>query len=148
MNVILKKDIKKLGQAGEVVSVKDGYARNFLLPRDFACEANAENLQRIEVEKKRKVLMQEKEKGKLQKLAEEISGISCTVTAEANEEEQLYGSISEADIAAALETEKNITVDSKLIFLEQPIKALGIYDVEIRLHPEVTTKIRVWVTRN
>ncbi|MFC1594054.1 50S ribosomal protein L9 [Candidatus Omnitrophota bacterium] len=148
MKIILRKDIKKLGEVGVILTVKDGYARNYLIPGGLALEATKSNLQQVEVDKQRKVRVQEKEKEALRKLAEQVTGTSCTVTAQANEEEQLYGSISTADIAAALKTEKGVEIDEKCFQLPEPIKALGIYEVDVVLHPEVTTKIRVWVTKS
>ena len=147
MKVILRQDMQKLGHAGDVVNAKDGHARNYLIPQGLAWEATPQNISRIELEKKKRLTIQEKEKEKMRKLAEELSGVSCTVTAEATEDEQLYGSVGAADIARSLETEKNVVIEKQCIMLEQPIKALGIYDVDIKLHPEVITKIRVWVTR-
>lgn len=145
--VILKNDIEKIGKAGDVIKVKDGYARNFLIPRGLALEVNKANLKKLEQDKKKKELDKEKIKQEAQKIADEISGMSCTVTTEAMDDDKLYGEISSIDIARAIETEKNLKIDKKLIVINKPIQSLGIYEVEVKLHPEVMTKVRVWVTR-
>ena len=145
--VILKTEVGKLGKSGDVVKVKNGYARNFLLPKGLALEANAANLKKIEQEKKAQESQKENIKQEAQKLAEQISGASYTVSVEAMEDEKLYGEISSVDISQAIETEKNIKIDKKDIIIKEPIQSLGIYEIEIRLHPEVSTKVRVWVTK-
>ena len=145
--VILKSDIEKLGKAGEVIKVKDGYARNFLIPQGFVLEVTPANLRSLEQEKKQKQLQQEKVKKEAEGLAGQLSGMSCTVTAEASDDDKLYGSVTAADIARAIEIEKNIKIDKKSVLLEEPIQALGIFEVSVKFHPEVTTKVRVWVTR-
>lgn len=145
--VILSRDIERIGRAGEIIKVKDGYARNFLIPNGLAMEVTPGNLRKLEQDKKQKELQVEKVKQEAASIAEKISGMSCTVTAEASEDDKLFGSITAADIARAIETEKNIKVDKKSVLLEEPIHTLGIYEVDVKLHPEVTTKVRVWVTR-
>ncbi|MDP2939613.1 MAG: 50S ribosomal protein L9 [Candidatus Omnitrophota bacterium] len=144
--VILRKDVKELGKSGEVVKVNDGFARNFLIPRRLAVIATQENLKRIEHEKRLKAQLAEKEKKTAQELAEKLKGISCTVAVEVNEKDKLYGAVTEIDIAKALEVE-GFKIDKSNVILEGPIEDLGIFDVEVRLHPEVTTKIRLWVTK-
>jgi len=147
MEIILHRNVEKLGKPGDVVSVKDGYARNFLIPKGLASEAIESNLKMIESEKKHKLLQVEKKIREAKKLAEKIAGASCTVTVEAMEEEdKLYGSITTVEIAKALEVE-GIKISKDLIHLNEPIDKLGIYDVKVVLHPEVTTKVRVWVTK-
>jgi large subunit ribosomal protein L9 len=143
MRVVLRKNVEKIGKSGDVVSVKDGFARNFLLPKGFALIATKDNIGRVEEEKKKVEKYKEVEKGKAQELAGKLSGLSCTIAAEA-QDENLYGSVTAAEIANALELEQ-IKVDKKDILLSEPIKKLGIFEVEIRLHPDVTTKIKVWV---
>jgi large subunit ribosomal protein L9 len=146
MEVILSQDVPKLGKVGDVVKVKDGYARNLLLPRKWAYAATAQNLKRIEQEKKKRQATYSAEKAKAEELAEKLNKVSCTVNVEVNDLEKLYGSITEADIVKALDVE-GYKMDKKNIILEKPIEELGIFDVCIKLHPEVTAKIRLWVTK-
>ncbi len=146
MEVILKKDIEKLGKAGEVVSVKDGYARNFLLPQGLGLPASTANLKIIEQEREKTALRRQKEKEQAQKLAEKISAVSCTITAQAGEGGKLYGSITNQDIAQAYQAE-GIEIDRRKIELSQPIKEVGVFKIEIKLHPEVTAQAKVWVVK-
>ena len=146
MEIILYQDVVKLGKTGEVVKVKEGYARNFLIPHKLACVATPANLKRIEQEKVKKLAEHEAKKKEAEGLAEKLSKVSCTVSVEVNDLDKLYGSVSEADIAKALDVE-GFSVDKKDIMLENPITELGIFDVNIKLHPEVTAKIKLWVAK-
>ncbi|HPN88215.1 MAG TPA: 50S ribosomal protein L9 [Candidatus Omnitrophota bacterium] len=146
MEVILSKDIHKLGKAGQVVKVKDGFARNFLFPKGDAYLATPENLKRIEQIQKKEKAQYEEEKKKAEILADKLNKVSCTVTVEVNDLEKLYGSVTEGEIVKAIEAE-GFTVDKKDIVLEKNIDQLGIFEVGVKLHPEVTAKIRLWVTK-
>ncbi len=146
MKVILRQDMDRLGKAGEVVSVKDGYARNYLIPRQLAYAATPGNLRRFEEEKKRMMLQSEREKRHAETLAKELEKASCTISMAVGEEDKLFGSVTSQDIAEALK-EKGIEIDRRKIQLEEPIKALGIYTVPVKLHPEVTANIKVWVVK-
>ena len=146
MEIILCKDVEKLGKVGDVVKVREGFARNFLFPNKLAFLATTGNLKKIEMQRVKRAALVEQEKKEAQGLAEKLSKVSATVTVEVNDLEKLYGSVSEADIAKALEVEGH-KVDKKSIILEKPINELGIYEVAIRLHPEVTAKIRLWVAK-
>lgn len=146
IKVVLRQDVDKVGKKGEAVYVKDGFARNFLLPKSFALLATKENIKKVEQEKIKLEQNKQTEKNRAKELAEKLRGFSCTITVEA-QDDNLYGSITDAEIAKALEDEQ-IKIDKKDILLEQPIKKLGIYEVEIRLHPEVTTRIKVWAVKN
>jgi large subunit ribosomal protein L9 len=146
MEVILRKQIEKLGKPGDIVKVKDGYARNLLIPKGWALEATKRNLAMIEMEKRQKLTQQEKKKREAQKLSAQINGASCTVSVEAMEDDSLYGHITASEIATALEVE-GVRINKDLIRIEKPIEKLGIYEVDVVLHPEVKTKVRVWVTR-
>ena len=143
MKIVLRKNVENIGKSGDVVSVKDGFARNFLLPKGFAFVATKDNMGRVEEEKKRLEKSKQSEKAKAQELADRLQGLSCTITSEA-QDDNLYGSVTSSDIAKALEIEQ-IKIDKADILLGEPIKKLGIYEVDIRLHPEVKTKIKVWV---
>ena len=146
IKVILRKDITKLGKTGDVIMVKDGYARNFLLPQELVYVATPVNLKRIEQERLKRIASVQKVKQEAEELAKRLDKVSCTVAVEVNDLEKLYGSVTEVDIAKALEAE-NFVIDRKSILLEKPIEELGIYDVSIKLHPEVTARIRLWVTK-
>ena len=143
MKIVLRKDVENIGKSGDIVLVKDGFARNFLLPKGFAFVATKDNMSRVEEEKKRLEKSKEAEKNRAQELADRLQGLSCTITAEA-QDDNLYGSVTASDIVKALEIEQ-IKIDKIDILLDKPIKKLGIYEVDIRLHPEVKAKIKVWV---
>jgi len=146
MEVILAQDVEKLGKVGEVVKVKDGYARNLLLPRKIALKATKENLKRVEVEAKKRREILEKEIKAAEEIAETLAKVSCTVNVEVNDQEKLYGAITEADVVKALEVEGH-QIDKKQIVFENPIEELGIFEIGVKLHPEVTAKVRLWVTK-
>ena len=146
MNVILSKDVENVGKTGDVLKVKDGFARNYLFPQNLAYPATATNLKRIEQQKIKKTVLDAKNKKEAEDLAEKLSKLSCTVTVEVNDQEKLYGSVTEVDIAKAIELE-GFSIDKKSIVLEKPIEELGIFDVQIKLYPEVMAKIRLWVAK-
>ena len=146
IEVILFKDIASLGKIGDVIKVKDGYARNFLIPKKKAYLATSSNLKRIERQKVKEHQQYEEEKRQSEELRDKLSKVSCTVPVEVNDLEKMYGSVTELDIAKALEVE-GFTIDKKAVILENPIEELGIFEVGIKLHPEVTTNIRLWVTK-
>ncbi|MFH2138434.1 MAG: 50S ribosomal protein L9 [Candidatus Omnitrophota bacterium] len=145
MKVVLKEEVKKIGKIGDIVDVKSGYARNFLIPQGKALEANNKNLKIFEEYKRVQMKKMEKEKQAAQEIAKKIAHVSCTIVMQAHEE-QLYGAVTNADIAKALEQE-GITIDKKDILLEEPIKALGVYQVDVKLHPEVKQQVKVWVVK-
>ena len=146
MEVILCQDVEKLGKTGDVVKVKDGFARNFLFPGKKAYAATPGNLKRIEKEKQKRVTALEQVKKEKEELAAKLAKVSCSIAVEVNDLEKLYGSITEADIARALEAE-GFAIHKKDILLEKPIEDLGIFEVPIKLHHDVTAKIRLWVTK-
>ncbi|HMK61913.1 MAG TPA: 50S ribosomal protein L9 [Dissulfurispiraceae bacterium] len=144
MKVILKSDVKDLGNMGEVVNVKDGFARNFLMPQGLAAEASSKNLKAFEHEKRKIQEMAKKVKAGAADLAERIAAAKVTINAKAGEEDKLFGSVTSMDIADALKT-AGIEVDKKKIILDEPIKRLGDYAVTIKLHAEVLAKLNVQV---
>jgi large subunit ribosomal protein L9 len=146
VKVILIKDINKLGEIGDEVQVKDGYARNYLIPQKIAIESNKGALLVIEQKKREKARKEQKLKEECEQMAEKIKSLSCTISMEAGEEDKLFGAVTSDMIAENLLTE-GVEVDKKKIVLEEPIKALGVYNVDIRLHPEVTAQARVWVVK-
>lgn len=144
MEVILREDIKTLGKAGELVKVKPGYARNYLLPRGLAYEATDGNRKRIQAESKARAARQEQEAGEARALAAKLGAVSLTLARKAGEGDRLFGSITAQDLADALAAQGH-TVDKRKIELEHPIKTIGQHAVPVRLHPDVIAEVRVTV---
>lgn len=144
VQVILLQEMENLGDVGEVVDVKAGYARNYLVPRGLAVQATKANLARIEEEREHLVAAAEREIEKSTALAGDIEGQSLNFPVKAGEDGRLFGSISSSDIADAL-SEKGIAVDRRHVQLDEPIKQLGTYKVPIRLSAEVQPEVTVWV---
>jgi large subunit ribosomal protein L9 len=146
MKLILRQDFPQLGHVGDVVDAKDGYARNYLIPRNIAFEATPSSIRQLEEEKKQHTRHLEKEKLSSERLAVELEKVSITIQMKVGEEDKLFGSVTSQMIADSLK-EKGLTVDKRLIDLEDSIKALGIYTVDVRLPGGVVGKIKVWVVR-
>jgi large subunit ribosomal protein L9 len=146
MEVILREDIDKLGNRGEVVKVASGYARNFLLPQRLAVAATESNKKIVEQERQAHLRKEAKLQSEAQDLANLMTGTVLTISAKAGENDQLFGSITSQDIADALE-QKNFKIDRRKIQLEEPIKTLGDHVVPVRLHKDVTTEVTVSVVR-
>jgi large subunit ribosomal protein L9 len=144
MKVILIEEIRGLGTRGDVVNVKEGYARNYLLPKNLAREATPGNLKSIEQERKKWSLLASQERDAAQKAATTVQGMKITVQKRVGENGQLFGSVTANEIADALEA-KGIDVDKRRIELAHAIKSLGVHDVDVRLHREVTAHIQVEV---
>ena len=147
MEVILLERIGKLGQMGEVVRVKDGYARNFLLPKGKALRATAENKKRFETMKTQLEARNLEQRGEAEKVGSKLDGQTFRVLRQASEAGQLYGSVSTRDIAA-LVTEKGFSVNRNQVQLNAPIKTIGTHRVPIALHPEVEVEVTFYVARN
>ena len=147
MRVILRKNIEKLGKAGDVVEVKNGYARNFLFPQNLALPSTPGNLKRVEDEKRVLMKKQEKIKEEAENLAKKLEKKSITIPVQVGEKEQMFGSVTAQDIANVLKQE-GFSIDKNQIDLSEPIKSLGIYNVKINIHPGVTPVIRVWVVKS
>ena len=146
MKVILIKDIEKLGKCGEVVEVRDGYARNYLIPQGLALHASKENFQRLErIKEKERKLLERKKKQALQ-LKEKIEKLSLTIPVGVKEGEDIYGSVGSAQISKLLKSE-GIEIEENKIILAEPIRKLGVYSIEIELHPQVKGSLRVWVVK-
>jgi large subunit ribosomal protein L9 len=146
MKVILKEDMSNLGAAGDVVDVKAGYARNYLLPQGLAYVASAGNIRRIEEEQKRGQERSRKDFLEARRRASQLEGASVTFQARAGEEGKLFGSVTNADVADRLkETGLDFELDRRWIQLDEPIKSVGEYQVSVRLHPDVTVPIDVRV---
>lgn len=146
MKVILRQNYETLGQVGEVVDVKDGYAKNFLIPRGIAYVALKGNLRTLEEEKVNFDKKKQKEVSAAEGLAAELEKVSISIPVQVGEEDKIFGTVTTQMIADAL-AEKGFEVDKKKIDIEEPIKSLGIYGVNIKLHQNVSAKIKVWVVR-
>jgi large subunit ribosomal protein L9 len=144
IEVILREDIKTLGRAGEMVRVKPGYARNYLLPQGLAYEATEGNKKRIAAETRVRTVRSQAERAEAEKAAATLSEVALTLTGKAGEEGKLFGSITSQDIADALARQGH-TIDRRRIELEHPIKTTGTHTVTVRLHPEVHADVRVSV---
>jgi len=146
MKVILIEDVKKLGSMGEVVQVKSGYARNFLFPKKLARPATESNLNIIEEIKRKKESVIVKEKKLAEELRDKLSLVSCTIAVEAGDDDRIFGSVTAQDIARSFEAE-GFSIDKRKFILEEPIKKLGVYQVSVKLHPEVSGDVKVWVVK-
>lgn len=144
IEVILREDVQSLGKAGEMVRVKPGYARNFLLPQGLAFEATEGNKKRIAAETRARGVRNQAERAEAERFATTLGAVTLTLTGKAGEEGKLFGSITSHDIADALAAQGH-QVDRRRIELEHPIKTLGQHTVGVRLHPEVHAEVRVSV---
>lgn len=146
MKVILRQNFEPLGQIGEVVEVKNGYARNYLLPYNIAYAALNGNIRALEEEKQNAAKKTQQELNSAEKLAAELEKVSITIPVQVGEEDKIFGSVTTQMIVDALK-EKGYEVDKRKIEIEESIKTLGIYSVNIKLHTSVSSKIKVWVVR-
>lgn len=143
MKVILKADIKGVGKKNEVINASDGYARNFLLPKNLAVEANTENMSKLQAQKDANQYKKDTEKEEAKKIAEKMTKISIRVEVKAGENGKIFGGVSAKDIAESLEKQHKIKIDKKKVDLKETIKTLGIHTVEIKLYEGVIGKIKV-----
>lgn len=146
MKVFLKEDVKSLGKIGDIVTVSEGYARNYLLPQKFAVEANTKNIKEFEHNKR---IIQEKAakvRDANKSLADSLSALTLTIRAKAGEEDKLFGSVTNMDIAEALKAEGH-DIDKKKIVMEEPIKRLGSYTAEIKLHGDISAAVKINVVQ-
>ena len=146
MEVILREDVDKLGRRGEVVKVAEGYGRNFLLPRGLALAVNEANKAMIARERKSHEARMAKEKAEFQAVADRINGIRFVAPRKVGENDMLYGSVTSGDVADFLKG-KGIEIDKRKVQLEEPIKKLGEHEVQVKLHPEVSARLKVLVTK-
>ncbi len=147
MEVILKEDVAKLGSRGDVVKVTEGYGRNYLLPKKLAIEATPANRAVIEQMKAAAVRRVVREKGDAEKLAQLLTGVSLSFTRKSGEHDQLFGSVTSADIARELE-HKSFNIDRRKIHLDEPLKHVGEFNVPIRLHKDVTVPVKVIINKD
>lgn len=146
MEVILRQAVDNLGHPGDVVTVSPGFARNYLLPRGFAYEATAGNKKRMEQERERLEAAEATRKDAAEEIAKKLEPVSLTFSARVGEEGKLFGSVTTADIAHQLEAQ-GFKIEKRQIELHEPIKALGVYRVPIRVHTDVRAEIKVWVIK-
>ena len=146
MKIILTQDLENLGAAGDVVEVKPGYARNYLLPRQMGLVANKGNQALFEEVRHRRSAQVVREQREAEQKAETLSKASVNIAVSVGEEDRIFGSVTSQQIADLL-NEQGLEIDRRTIQLDEPIRALGVYDVPVRLHPEVNAKVKVWVVK-
>ena len=146
MEVILREDIERLGNRGQVVKVADGYARNFLLPKRLAVAATESNRKIVEQERQAHLRREAKQKSEAEDLGKLLTGVTLTIAQKAGENDQLFGSVTAKDVADALALQ-NYNVDRRKVMLEEPIKQLGEFRVPVRLHRDVTAEVTVQVVK-
>lgn len=146
MKVILQKEVDKLGSIGDIVKVSEGYARNFLIPGEYALQADEKNIKKLEHQKK---LVQSKlnaERKEAEKIAQKLSAFSCTIAKKVGESEKLFGSVTSADVEECL-MKAGFNVSRKNIVLVEPIKALGVYTVPVKVFSGIEANVKVWVVQ-
>jgi large subunit ribosomal protein L9 len=146
MEVILREDVLKLGKTGDKVDVKDGYARNYLIPKGLALGVTPANEKAIQAQREKKIRKEQEAKADALAIAKKLADISCTIAMNAGEDDKLFGAVTNADIAATLNGE-GVVVDKKDIVFEEEIPKLGIYYFKVKLHPEVTQRVKLWVVK-
>jgi large subunit ribosomal protein L9 len=146
MKIILREDVDRLGQRGDIITVKDGFARNYLIPRGQALRATPGNLRTFEEEKKQLDVRENKTRRLAEQFAKKLKAVSITATVSVGDEDRVFGSVTAQTISNLLK-EKGFDVDKKKILLDEPIKALGVYTIPIKLHSDVQGKVKVWVVK-
>jgi large subunit ribosomal protein L9 len=146
MDIILKEDVKAIGRAGDRVKVKAGYARNYLIPKGLALEVTSGNIKIIEAQKTKRLQKEQEIKANAQKLAQKLENISCTIAVNAGEDDKIFGAVTHANVADALDAE-GISIDKKEIVFEEDIPKLGIYYCKIKLHPDVVQRVKLWIVK-
>jgi large subunit ribosomal protein L9 len=145
MKVILKEDIKGVGKKGELINASDGYARNYLFPKGLAMEATEGNLAMLKEKKDAQKFKKDNERNEAQELAKKVSGLVVKFSVKTGEGGRLFGSITSKDIAEEIKKQHKIDVDKRKIVLDEPIKASGTYNLEVKVYPEISAKIKVEV---
>lgn len=146
MQIILLKSAKKLGKEGDVLDVKDGYARNYLIPQGIALLATSDSLKRLEKIKRIRKKTAEKSLVKAKEIKDALEDISLTISAKAKDDDEIYGSITAVQVAKAFKEEK-IDIEMKMIQMEEPIKKLGAYTITVKIHPTIEANVRVWIVK-
>jgi large subunit ribosomal protein L9 len=147
MEVVLKKDFEALGNAMDVVNVKNGYARNYLIPEGIAVVATEGNRKMVAEARKYSNKREEKSRAEAVKLAREIEKVPCTIPVKVGEEDRIFGSVTSQDISEFLKKE-GFDVDKKAIQLEEPIRSLGVYTVDVKLHKDAVAQLKIWVVKS
>ena len=147
MKIILRSDVDRLGKSGDVVNVAAGYARNYLLPRGLALEATSRGMQQMEVDRRREEKAVVRRKEEAEAIAAKLEQLSLTISKQAGESDKLFGTVTAIEIAEAIGKE-GLEIDKRKIVLEEPIKTLGIYTIPIKLHADVTGKVKLWVVKD
>ena len=147
MKVILKADIKGVGKKDQVINASDGYARNFLFPKDLAVEANNENMSKLKAKQDSNAFKKSQEKDEAEKIAKKIERVTLQIKVKAGENGKIFGGVSAKEIADSLEKQHQIKIDKKKIELKETIKTLGVFNVQVRLYEGVITKIKVNVIK-
>ncbi len=145
MKVIFMEDVPNVGKAGQIKDVAEGYGRNYLIPRKLAMPARPEDIKNVEAQIKARARIAAKTEAEMKALAADLKGKGITLKARAGQQERLYGSITSADISAAMETQLGVNVEKRKIELAEPIHQIGVYDVSIRLGKDIVTAIKVTV---
>jgi len=143
MKVILKQDVKGLGKIEQMVEASDGYARNFLLPRGLAVEASASNVNIMKTKKEAETNKKDREIAQAKELAKKIKNITITLKVKAGENGKLFGSITSKDIVEAMKTQQKLEIDKKKLIMPDALKAVGTFEVEVKLYPEISSKFTV-----
>jgi len=146
MKVILTENVENLGSAGDLLEVKRGFYRNYLQPRKLAVEASDKNVKQLEHQKRLLEARKAKDINEFRRLAEELESLSLTLARKAGEQDKLFGSVTDIDVAEALQ-EQGYSIERKHVRLDEPIKMLGVYQVPVRLNQEVEAKVKVWVIK-
>lgn len=146
MKVILKQDIKGVGKKGDIINASDGYARNYLFPRKLADEASEGNIAMLKEKKDSEKFKKDNEYQFARDLAKRLTGLSVKFDVKAGENGRLFGSITSKDIAEEIKKQHGFDVDKKKIVLDEPIKAAGVYNIEVKIYPEVSARLKVAVT--
>jgi large subunit ribosomal protein L9 len=146
VKVILRDDIKDVGNCGDVVDVKGGFARNYLLPRNLAVAATAGNIKSIDEIRKQKGFRDNKRKREAEKVKDKLEKLSITAEMQVGEEDKVFGSVTASNISALLK-QQNFEIDRRLIQLDEPIKALGVYTIPIKLEKDVIANVKLWVVK-
>lgn len=145
MKLLLKDDVDNLGRRGDVVDVKPGFARNFLIPRRIGIEVTAENLRLIDVEKKKISVREEKRKDELVALKRRLEAVRYIIKSKVSEDGHLYGSVGEREVADSVRDTIKVEIEQKSVVIEKPIKETGLYEVPVHLHAEIVANLKVWV---
>ncbi len=146
MKVILRDDIEKLGSVGDIIEVADGFGRNYLLPRNLAVRATKGNLRSIEEIRKQKQFRDNKKKKEADKIKDKLEKLSLTAEVQTGEDDKVFGSVTSATVATLIE-EQGFQIDRRKILLDDPLKALGVYTIEIKLAKDVTAAVKLWVVK-